>query len=293
MTNEFKGYIFALVTILVWGSSFVVTKILLDYITPTEILLVRFSLAVIFLMIIHPKYNFKWKFKEERYYIISGIFLASYFLFENNALSNTFASNVSLIIATIPLLTSVIAFTIFKEGKLKFVNIVGLIVSYLGVILIVVDGKTNINVSLIGDILAFIAALSFSFYTIFLNKSIDNHIIVKTRKVFVYVIVVIFLYALLFHEKIILSEINQPIVFGILFLGIISSSLAFVLFNQAAKILGAVKANNFTYLNPVVTVITSFVVLSEGITLNKVVGGLIVILGIIISEKNFNNKSTE
>ena len=293
MKQEIKGYIFALVTILIWGSSFVVTKLLLEYISPTQILVVRFSLAIIFLMIIHPTFHFKWTFKNEKYFMISGAFLASYFILENNALQHTYASNVSLIIATIPLLTTIVAFAIFKEGNLKIVNVVGLVVSYIGVILIVVNGKEEVNLSILGDMLAFFAALSFSFYTIFLNKTSALHIVVKTRRVFIYVTIIILMYSLLTNQKVIISTINIDIVLGILFLGIISSSLAFVLFNQAAKILGAVKVNNFTYLNPVVTVIVSIIVLHEGLTFFKVLGGLIVISGIIISEKNYNRKITK
>jgi drug/metabolite transporter (DMT)-like permease len=293
MKQEIKGYIFALITILIWGSSFVVTKLLLDYISPTQILFTRFVLAIIFLMIIHPKFQLKWSFKSEKYFMISGVFLASYFIFENNALQNTYASNASLIIATIPLLTTIIAFVIFKEGSLKVVNIIGLIVSYIGVVLIVASGSESTSVNVLGDTLAFFAALSFSFYTIFLNKTSNLHIIIKTRRVFIYVTLIVAIYALLSSHKIIITNVNYDIIMGIIFLGIISSSLAFVLFNKAAKILGAVKVNNFTYLNPVITVIVSFIVLHEGITFFKVFGGIIVISGIVISEKNINQKVTK
>lgn len=293
MKQEIKGYIFALITILIWGSSFVVTKLLLEYISPTQILFMRFLLAIIFLIMIHPTLHLRWTFKSEKYFIISGLFLASYFIFENNSLQHTYASNVSLIIATIPLLTTVVAFLIFKEGSIKVVNVVGLIVSYLGVVLIVVDGKETVNLNILGDMLAFLAALSFSFYTIFLNKTSSLHIIVKTRRVFTYVLLIVLVYSLITNQKVITSTLNYHIVLGIIFLGIVSSSLAFVLFNKAAHILGAVKANNFTYLNPVVTVVVSIIVLHEGITLFKVIGGIIVICGIVISEKNINRKVTK
>lgn len=293
MKQEMRGYLFALITILIWGSSFVVTKLLLDYVSPTQILFMRFILAIIFLAILHPKFEIKWDFKNDKYFIISGLFLASYFIFENNGLKYTYASNVSLIIATIPLLTTIIAVTLFKVGKLKVINIIGLIISYLGVVLIVLDGKTSLDLNIVGDLLAFFAALSFSFYTLFLNKTSPMHIIVKTRRVFMYVIIFILIYSLMMKQKVVVTSFNSTVVLGIIFLGIISSSLAFVLFNKSAKILGAVKANNFTYLNPVVTVIVSVLVLHEGITFFKVIGGIIVICGIIVSEKNLNKKNTK
>ncbi len=110
-TKNTIGHTAALFTVVVWGTTFISTKILLDVFRPVEILFYRFVMALIFLFILYPQFlNIREK-KRELLFIgagISGVTL--YYLLENIALTYTMASNVAVIVATVPFFTGIIIF---------------------------------------------------------------------------------------------------------------------------------------------------------------------------------------
>ena len=109
-TKNTIGHTAALFTVVVWGTTFISTKILLDVFRPVEILFYRFVMALIFLFILYPQFlNIREK-KRELLFIgagISGVTL--YYLLENIALTYTMASNVAVIVATVPFFTGIIS----------------------------------------------------------------------------------------------------------------------------------------------------------------------------------------
>jgi len=285
MNKHVLGYIFALLTILIWGSTFVVTKVLLEHLEPSQILITRFLITVIFLVVVYPKYNTTFSIKNDKYFVLAGVAIASYFIFENNGIKNTYASNVSLIIATIPLLTNLLYSFVNKQNFFTKKTTVGFTMSYIGVILIVISGNKLEGISPIGDIFALIAAASFAIYTLFLDRIDENfHVIQKTRRIFFYALLFITINALLMKQPIIPIIDSPVIIVELLFLSIIASSMAFIMWNKAVEYNGSVKTNVFTYLNPVVTMVFSVIILHENITIVKVIGGVIIIMGIYLSE---------
>ncbi|MDW7658952.1 MAG: DMT family transporter [Bacillota bacterium] len=281
-----KGHLFALVTITIWSSTFIVSKILLASMTPLQILTIRFAIAIVFLSIIHPRFRRPVSIREELLFLGIGAALVFYFICENSALKQTFTSNVSLIVATIPLLTGVLSMAFNKTRFLTRKRIIGFILAYLGVTLIIISGNRLQGVKPIGDLLALSAAVLFAFYSLLMEKTPkDRHLIQLTRKVFVYGFFILAAVSLISWEPVLPLSVTPSMILSLLFLGIVASSLAFILWNHAIKAIGSVKTNQYIYLIPVVTTLMSAVMLSEPITVTTVIGAVLILSGLYLSEK--------
>ncbi|MDA1468820.1 DMT family transporter [Brachyspira hyodysenteriae] len=119
INQNIKAYLCTFFSILMWGITFISTKILLRDFSPVEILFSRFLLGFALLFIIYPKNNKMYSKKEEILFAITGLSgITLYYLFENMALNYSLASNVGILVAIGPLFTGIFASMFLKE-KLK------------------------------------------------------------------------------------------------------------------------------------------------------------------------------
>ena len=165
------GHVTALVTIVIWGTTFISTKILLAGFTPIEILFFRFLLGLLVLIVIDPKrLKIKDK-KQELTFAAAGLCgICLYYLLENIALTYTMASNVGVIISAAPFFTAVLSHVFLKtEEKLKVQFFIGFAVAMTGICLISFNGK-ELNLNPIGDILAVAAAFVWAVYSLLTRK---------------------------------------------------------------------------------------------------------------------------
>ena len=289
MSNEIKGHITAFFTVFIWGITFVSTKILLDSFSPAEILFIRFSLGFTALFIIFPKFAPIYNFKTELLFIFAGLFgICLYLLLENTALSYTLASNVGLLVSISPFFTALLAYLFLKDEKLKPLFFLGIFLALCGVAMIIFNGSVVLKLNPAGDILALLAAASWSFYSLFVKKiSILNiHPVQSTRKIFLYGLIFTLPYLLWTGSNISIDKLLMPVnIFNLLFLGFGASALCFVTWSQAVKMIGTVKTSIYIYFIPVMTVISSIIILHEKLTLYSFTGIILIILGLIISGK--------
>ena len=141
-TQKDMGHVYAIFTILVWGSCFVLTKQMRTAYTAIQINPLRMGLAFITLCALRPK-TLKLPWRDELMFILIGVTGGSfYFFLQNTALTYTFAANVSIIIALSPILTVILAQLFSRNGERlgKFVYI-GAVIAITGAIDIVADGK--------------------------------------------------------------------------------------------------------------------------------------------------------
>lgn len=293
--NSIKGHLAALITIIIWGNTFISTKVLLEGLTPAWILFLRFLIGFVVLFIISPG-QFKTKNKkEELLFALSGLCgICLYYLLENIALTYTMASNVGVIISAAPFFTAVLSHIFMKKQERFNINFfIGFIISMAGICLISFNGVT-LKLNPAGDILALAAAFIWAVYSLFckITGSYNYNIIKSVRRTFTYGI--IFMLPILFFSG---SKIDIKVFFNIKyllnlgFLGAGASAMCFVTWNYAVKILGAVKTSIYIYIVPVVTVIASVIILNEEITIIPAAGTVLVISGLIISGKK-NNKDS-
>jgi len=288
-----KGHLLAFLTITICSSTFIVSKILLQQLEPLQILIFRYFICVIFLSIIYPKFSLPKNLKEEFFIIASAVCIAVYFVFENSSLKYTYASNVSLIVATIPIIT-VIFSSFLKKKRIATKSIIGFIIAYTGVILIILNGNSLKGVDPKGDLLALGAAISFSLYSIFLDYIHNKyHIIQLTRKVFIYSLLVLLLISLITKQSLIVNNLSLNTYLSLFYLGICASSLAFIMWNLAIKSIGSVKTNQYIYFVPVVTTIISAIVLKEKVTAIFIIGALSIIGGVYLSDNEISFKKSK
>jgi len=285
MNFKVKGHVLAIITILIWSSTFIVSKVLLEQMLPLQILFFRFLMAVIFLSLIYPRFKRPNSIKEELYFFVAGGTLALYFFFENSALQQTYSSNVSLIVSTIPLITGVFSSFLYRTHFFNRKRLIGFIAAYLGVFLIIINGKGFEGIEPLGDVFAFIASVMFAIYSLLMPKIQKGYNLIEiTRKVFIYGLIILVAIILIAQENISVGSVDSKIVISMLFLGIVASSLAFLMWNKAIQSIGSIKTNQYIYLVPIVTTILSAIIIHEKITVYIIIGTILIIFGLYNSE---------
>lgn len=288
------GHFAAFLTIIIWGTTFISTKILLADFQPVEILFFRFVMGFLVLLIIYPRRLKEVNLKQEITFAAAGLCgICLYYLLENIALTYTMASNVGVIISIAPFFTAILAHLFMKsEEKLRINFFIGFTVAMAGIILISFNGS-KLALNLMGDFMAIIAAFVWACYSILTRKisSFGYPVILATRRTFFYGILFMIPALFFFDFQIGLSRFaNMTYLLNILYLGLGASALCFVTWNFAVKILGAVKTSIYIYMVPVITTITSVLILKEPVTWISAIGTLLAVVGLFLSEYNGKNK---
>jgi drug/metabolite transporter (DMT)-like permease len=279
----------AVFTVVVWGTTFVSTKILIGCgVTPVSIFFYRFLLAYVAIWFFCPKRVWADTKKDEFLLFGAGLTGGSlYFVAENTALELTLASNVSLIVSTAPLLTAFLSHAFVKGEKLKRTLIYGSLLALTGVAFVVYNGSFILRIKPAGDVLALAASVMWGLYTIIL-KQLDSRypVLFITRKVFFYGIISLLPVFCLTPLTVDPVVIFHPTVWGnLFFLGFIASMLCYILWNMAVKHLGAIRTTNYIYFMPLVTLATSAAVIHETITLVALLGAALILGGVYLAER--------
>lgn len=168
MDRSIVAEIGAFVCVVIWGTTFVVSKDLMDFLTPLQLMLIRFIIALIALWIVYPKWVFDPK-KEWIFIVMAffGNFL--YFVTENEALTITYSSNVSIIASMTTIMALILAHVIFKD-RINAIQVGAIILSVFGVVLVSLNGAFVLNLEPIGDALVLLSAFSWAMYGILLRK---------------------------------------------------------------------------------------------------------------------------
>lgn len=289
MNNKYTGgHLSALLTIIIWGTTFISTKILLADFQPVEILFFRFILGLFVLFAVYPRRLKGTAWQQEITFALAGLCgICLYYLLENIALTYTMASNVGVIISVAPFFTAILSHLFLKrEEKLRANFFIGFAVAMSGIFLISFNGSA-LKLNPLGDLLALLAALVWACYSILTKKisSYGYNTILTTRRVFFYGILFMIPALFLFDFEWNLTRFTNPVyLFNILFLGLGASALCFVTWNFAVKVLGAVKTSVYIYMVPVITVVTSLLILNEKITLMAGIGTILTLAGLFLSE---------
>ena len=299
-------HLVAFLTVVVWGSTFVFTKLLLlNGLSPALIFTLRFIIAYVLLLAFavirarNGRHPFRWlcsSWRDELLMLALGVTGGSlYFLMENEALRYTTTTNTSLIVCSCPLVAALLISLFYRSERLRRLQVVGSLLAVAGVAVVVLNGRFVLHLSPIGDALALGANLCWAFYSLIMipvNKRYDAVFI--TRKVFFYGLLTIIPYYIYRPEELPAPFGQGPgfdvlfssaVLGNLLFLGCIASMLCFLLWTWVMRRLGAVVATNYVYINPIATVIFAWWILSEKITPFFVVGSLLIILGMYLADR--------
>lgn len=292
--NEISGHLFALTAILVWGTTFTSTKILLKSFAPVEILFFRFIIGFTVLFILSPRKISVKNMRQELIFAAAGFCgITMYFLMENIALLHTTASNAGVIVSLSPFFTGILSFYFSDDEKPDVSFFIGFVIALTGIGLISFNGMMNLNLNPIGDFLALLAAFFWSLYSILMKKvsKFGYSNLESTKRVFFYGLFFMIPAILISDFKWEFIRFADPVnLFNILFLGAGASALCFAAWNTTVNILGAVKTSVYIYIVPIVTVLSAALVLGEKLTIISVCGVIITFAGLLISENKINFK---
>ena len=280
-----------------WAFSFIWYKEANKTFPPITIVFIRLSFSVILLTtyLIITKSFMKIKKGDLKLFLMLALFEPFfYFLGESFGLTYVSATVCSVLISTIPVFATIGAWLIFKE-RLKVINYAGIILSFIGVLVFILNKEGSLSYNIKGLGLLMFAVISAVGYNLTLSRLVGNYSPVYIVNVQNIIGATLFLpLFLIFDSK---HFIQTPFTFNmfkpIIELSIFASCGAFILFAYSVKNIGISKANVFTNCIPVFTALFSFILLSEKLTFNNIAGMVIVIAGLFMSQMNSRKKSID
>ena len=283
-----KPYSALVLAMIFWSFSFVWFKIANRGYEPITIVFIRLCMAIVFLS------AFLWitgrftriKKGDRKYFLLLALFEPFlYFLGESFGLTYVSSTVGSVIISTIPVFAVIFAFVIFRE-KLKLINYLGVIVSFIGVLIFITNSTGNITLDPKGLALMFLAVVSATGYNMVLFRLASDYDPVTIVNIQNIIGAVLFLPLFLIFdlEGLMATGIVAESFVAIVLLAVFASCGAFVLFAYAVRHLGISRANIFSNLIPIFTAVFAFFIVGDIVTLRNGVGMIIVIAGLFLSQ---------
>ncbi|MDD5977607.1 MAG: DMT family transporter [Bacteroidales bacterium] len=295
-------HIAGVIAMIIWGLSFIWSSQTYKSLNPTATIFLRLVIATVFFSAILFSFRLNEKIRREhlKLFAVAALFEPFlYFIFEGYGLIYTSPIISSAIIAMIPLVTPVAA-AIFLKERLSAMNIVGLIVSFTGVIVMLLNKDMEFSASPLGIMFLFLTVLVAVGYSIALIKL--THLYKPMTVTWMQNIIgmIYFIPLVFIMEKFMPSDFGnvRAYIVPLVCLGIFCSAIAYALWAYAYSKLGASKANVYTNLIPVFTAIFSYIILIfnrdnmdisdiEAYELNvqKIAGIALVVGGLFLSQK--------
>ncbi|HEY9054881.1 MAG TPA: DMT family transporter [Rectinemataceae bacterium] len=268
---------------LIWGLTFISTKVVVGEMGPMSLALARFVIAVATLLpiIFFTKTDIRVEFQDLPRLAGAGfVGISLYFLFENNGIKLLSASESSIIVGTIPVLTLVTDLVVYKIRARRKVAL-GIILSFLGVAGIVIRSESSRS-SALGYAAMGGAALSWVVYT-FLTKPLGRKyslLCVTFWQIFFGTIGCI-PFALAENQA--WSGISLQAWLNVVFLGVLASAFGYWFYVVVLDSLGPSRSSVFINLIPVVSVVGAFLILGERLSLLQMAGGVVAIAGVYLA----------
>ena len=283
------GLVLGLVTIVIWGVTFVNTKALLADFNSFEILFTRFLLGYAALWLIGPRRLVVAGWREELRFAGMGLSgVAAYQFLENLAISHTNASNVSILVSVCPLGAALLSRLFLKERALTRRFCLGCVLAMGGVTLVCLGGISEFHFRPLGDVLALCAMLCWSAYSVLITQTNGKGYgaVLAIRRTFFWALVFMlpFLpFSFDFDPSANAARFAKGMnLLNLGFLGLLASALAFALWNETCRRLGTVRATCGIYLIPAVTAIVAHVALGETMTATTGLGAALTLIGVIL-----------
>ena len=281
-------------TVAIWGSTFVFTKMLLQNgLSPAQIFTLRFIIAYILLLAFalsrHRFRLFCKSLKDELLMVVLGITGGSvYFLAENAAMLYTTATNTSLIVCSCPLFAMLLFAIVYRHSeRVSRLQALGSVIACLGMAVVVLNGHFVLHLSPLGDMLAFAACLCWAVYSLLMKPATERYSsLFITRKVFFYGLLTIIPYYFFVPGFPSMEVLLRPeVLWNLLFLGVVASMICYVTWNWVISKLGAVVATNWVYFNPITTIIFAWWLLHEQITVWFLLGTVLILTGMYLADR--------
>jgi len=285
-------YLLALIAMLFWGMSFIWSTIVFEYYDPITTVFLRLIISSVILKGVVMIWRKKEKVRKEHYRLFMFSALLNpflYFLGENFGLKLTSPTISAVIIALIPLLTPVAGVWVLKE-KLSRMNIAGMIISFSGLVVMLVKPDMTMSASPAGVALLAFAVAAAILYSVLLKKLTTYYsaiTIIATQNLIGALYFLPFFLIFGFREFISVAP-SVRLISSLLQLAFFASTVAYILYTITTKHLGINRANIFTNLIPVFTAVFSWIIIGEQFDIPKITGMLIVMAGVALSQYKSN-----
>jgi len=297
MKSKIRIYGGVSLAMIFWAFSFIWFKIANETFRPITIVFLRLVFSILLLSTyLGIKKKFEKIRKEDRklFFMLALFEPFFYFLGESFGLTYVSATVGSVLISTIPVVATIGAWIFFKE-RLKAINYFGIIVSFTGIIIFVMNREGSLTFNMKGLSLLLLAVFSASGYNLTLSRLVGRY-----NPVFIVNIQNI-IGAILFLPVFLISDfryfISTPFSLSalkpVIQLSVFASCGAFILFAFSVRNMGITRANVFTYFIPIFTALFSFFILDEKLTGQNIIGMAVVISGLIMSQINGRPKKNE
>ncbi len=270
----------------IWGGMYVVVKHIVEVIPPLELVWMRYVIALVTLIIIGLASKQKWQMKQKHILLVITISLIGYVLSILTQETGTMLSTAqmgAIITSTTPAFMVLFASILLKE-RLTFKKAASVSLATIGVIAIV--GIDDIDMSsTLGGLSLIIAALTWALMSVLIKllPTRYSQIVVTTYAVLI-AVVVLTPFVIVRYPQVSLNELVQPNIWGgLLYLGIISTSLAFLLWNRGLQMLNASSGGIFFFFQPVVGTFLGWAILGETISMTFWVGSFLILIGVLIA----------
>ncbi len=284
MKSKVLAYGAMIAVVLIWGVSFIHSKIALQVVEPVMLATLRFTIATALIgaVMLIRKESFKIDIKDLPYFLVAGgVGISLYFYFENNGVLNTSASAASMIIASIPVFAMLVEAVLYKT-KLTKKSFISLALSLTGVGMIVgLDSSLLEGNNLMGYLFMFGAVLAWIAYSISSKPLFEKYSQLKILFWQVVIGLALFL-PFAFNTPLDLDRMTPEIWGHIVMLGVVASAIGFFVYLYALDALGLGLSSLYLNLIPVVTVIVGFFVLGERLGALQLVGGALIVVSVTI-----------
>ncbi len=278
--------------VVVWGASFIATKVALRDLAPVTVVWLRFAIGVLILGVVSvikgPITFPSWK--EIAYFAILGFFgITLHQWLQSTGLVTAQASTTAWIVATTPVFIAILS-VIFLRERLSWLQAGGIILAAIGVLLVVSKGDFK---SLIeghfgepGDILIMLSAPNWAVFSILSRRGLKKH---QATQMMFYVMTIGWLFtSILFLGSGNFSDIGNLTggsLLGIAFLGIFCSGLAYIAWYDGLQAVPASQVGAFLFLEPLVAVVVAWAILREDLLLSAIAGGLVILIGVRLVQR--------
>jgi drug/metabolite transporter (DMT)-like permease len=297
LKKQVKTYGAVILAMIFWSFSFIWFKVANKTFHPITIVFIRllFSVILMTIFLVVTRNYMKIKKGDWKLFLTLAVFEPFfYFLGESFGLTYVSATVCSVLISTIPVFATIGAWLIFKE-KLKAINYAGIIISFIGVLVFIlnIDGSISFDIKGLGLLL--LAVFSAVGYNLTLSRLVGTYSPVYIVNVQNLIGAILFLpLFLIFDFK---SFVSTPFTFNmfrpIIELSIFASCGAFILFAWSVRNMGITRANVFSNCIPIFTALFSFILMGDMLTFQNILGMAIVIAGLFMSEMHEGRKNLD
>jgi drug/metabolite transporter (DMT)-like permease len=281
-------YISLIGAMLIWAGSFIWSKQALEHYNPVNIVLFRLLISTLFLF---PYLLIRKKLQKIDLADFGLILLMAfcepfiYFMGETYGIKMVSAPVAAVIVSTLPLFTPLAA-AIFLKDKLSVFNVIGITVSFAGIILLILGPNAEFIISPFGLAFLFSSVFAGVAYSLLIKKINKKYTVLNLvlYQNIIGIILFIPVFLILDYRDFMATGFVWYSFWPIIKLAVFATSIAYFLYTHALRNMDISKVNVFTNIIPVFTIIFSWIFLGEIIPERKILGIIIIMTGVTVSQ---------